>query len=492
MIPSTRLALCATLLALACPSWAEPPKTSGEDLAIDPSTITEPWKGDLDGMVQRRMIRVLVVPNRMSYFTDKGTQRGIEFDAFRLVEQELNAQLEKQGKLKGKHLKVRFFFVPVHRDQLLPALIRGKGDIAAANLTVTADRQKLVDFASPVMTGVKEVLLTGPTSPPIASMNDLSGKEVFVRKSSSYYRSIETLNARFRAAGKAPLLVREAPEQLEDDDLIEMLNAGLVSALVVDRHKAESWVKVFTRVKMREDIVLRDGGDIAWAMRKRSPQLKAFLDKVAQEATSGKLARQREAILAQYLKSLKYVKDAASDAERAKFLALMAHFRKYGDKYDIDWLLMAAQGYQESTLDQRATSRSGAIGVMQVMPPTGKAMNVGDIRQTEPNIHAGVKYMRSVVDQYYGKEPMSDLDKLLFGFASYNAGPTRINQLRKEAQRRQLDPNVWFGNVEHVAAERIGHETVTYVSNIYKYYVAYRLIHESERERERAMRSFRP
>jgi membrane-bound lytic murein transglycosylase MltF len=194
----------------------------------------------------------------------------------------------------------------------------------------------------------------------------------------------------------------------------------------------------------------------------------------------------RNTILARYFKSARYVKNAAADAERRKFLALIDFFRKYGDKYDVDWLLAAAQGYQESQLNQEARSHVGAIGVMQIMPATGKDLKVGDITQTEPNVHGGVKYMRWMIDQYYANEPMTKLDKALFSFASYNAGPGRVAQLRKEAARRGLDPNIWFHNVEYVAAEKIGAETVTYVSNIYKYYVAYTLLMEAREEKERA------
>jgi membrane-bound lytic murein transglycosylase MltF len=127
-------------------------------------------------------------------------------------------------------------------------------------------------------------------------------------------------------------------------------------------------------------------------------------------------------------------------------------------------------------LDHSVRSPVGAIGVMQVMPETGRAQKVGDITQLEPNIHAGVKFMSVLRDQYFGNEPMDDLNKTLFTFASYNAGPGRVRQLRRDAQKRGLDPNVWFGNVERIASERIGRETVTYVSSIYKYYVAYRLL----------------
>jgi membrane-bound lytic murein transglycosylase MltF len=223
---------------------------------------------------------------------------------------------------------------------------------------------------------------------------------------------------------------------------------------------------------------------MAWAVRKGSPQLKAAADDfVARHAKGTAIGNQ---VLTRYFKSARYVKDAGSESERKKFLDLVRYFQKYADQYDVDWLLMAAQGYQESQLNQSAKSPVGAIGVMQVMPATGKELGVGEITETEANIHAGIKYMRWMIDQYYGKEPMTKLDKALFAFASYNAGAGRVAQLRKEAAKRGLDPNVWFHNVEYVAAEKVGAETVTYVSNIYKYYIAYTLIMEAKAEREKA------
>jgi membrane-bound lytic murein transglycosylase MltF len=225
------------------------------------------------------------------------------------------------------------------------------------------------------------------------------------------------------------------------------------------------------------------------AIRKNSPLLKAelnaFLAKNGLGTALGNMIEKR------YLVNTSFAKEATSEAERKKFLALAGFFKKYSEQYRVDYLLMAAQGYQESGLDQNAKSKVGAIGVMQVMPATGKELKVGDIRQVDANIHAGVKYMRFMVDQYFKDEPMDNLNKGLFAFASYNAGPGRIRQLRKEAEKRGLDPNVWFGNVEQIASERMGRETVTYVSNIYKYYVAYKLVAEERARRAEAKRAIK-
>jgi membrane-bound lytic murein transglycosylase MltF len=476
---------------LAFAAEVKPPAqpSQREDLTIQADEVMKPWTGDLDGMIERGFIRVLAVYSKTFYFVDKGVQRGVTHDFFRQFEEDLNKKLAQQGKLKQKHLKVRVVLVPVTRGDLLQALVDGKGDIAASNLTITPERQKLVDFSLPVVSNVSEVVVSGAASPAVNSVDDLSGKEVFVRKSSSYYQSLVALNQRLAAQKKPGVILKLAPETLEDEDLIEMLNAGLIPLIVVDKHKADFWKQVFPKITVHDDVAVRTGGDVGVAIRKGSPQLKAVVDDFVTRHAKGTTVG--NTILKRYLKSAKYVKDAASESERKKFLALIDFFRKYGDRYDVDWLLMAAQGYQESQLNQDAKSHVGAIGVMQIMPATGKDLKVGDIKQVEANIHGGIKYMRWMIDNYYGKEPMTKLDKALFAFASYNAGAGRISQLRKEAARRGLDPNVWFRNVEYVAAEKIGAETVTYVSNIYKYYIAYNLLMEAREAREQAAKALK-
>jgi len=441
--------------------------------------LQQRWTGDLDGMMERRVIRVLVVYSKTYYFVDRGTERGMACDAFKLFETELNKQLRRK-----KKLPVAVVFLPVSRDQLIPGLLEGRGDIAAGGITVTPSRDALIDFSDPILAPVNEVVVTGPATPPLASLEDLSGQEIFVRKSSSYYEHLLALNEKLRKAGKAPIRLRLAPESLQDEDLLEMLNTGLVHLLVVDQPKAEFWSQIFAKITVRQDLTINSGGEFAWMFRPHSPELASALNAFIKRHP--KDDPERGEILRKYLKSTKYVKAAASEAELRKFEAMMDIFKKYGTQYNVDYLMMMAQGYQESRLDQRARSATGAVGVMQVLPSTGRAMKVGDIQRVEPNIHAGVKFMTQVRDQYFADEPMDEINRELFTFSSYNAGPARINGLRKLAAKRGLDPNVWFNNVEIVAREKIGRETVTYVSNIFKYYVAYALAVEAEQERTKA------
>jgi membrane-bound lytic murein transglycosylase MltF len=443
-----------------------------------PDATAVKWTGDLDGMIKRRFIRVLVTYSKTNYFVDRGTQRGLTYDSFRLFEDDLNK------KLKNKKIQVHVFFVPVSRDDLIPALLEGRGDIAAANLTITPERLKQVDFSDPSKKDVSEIVVTGPGAEPIASVEDLSGKEVYLLKTTSYYDSLQKLNAEFAKTGKAPVKVVPAAENLDIEDIIEMVNAGLVKMTIADNYLAEFWKKVLPKIVLHPEVAVRTGAEIAFMIRKDSPQLKQALNAFLAKYPEGSPTRNQ--LLQKYLKHTKFVKDATSKEEIDKFRRTVEFFRKYGDKYDMDYLLVMAQGYQESRLDQNAKSPVGAIGVMQVMPATGKDMNVGDITQMEPNINAGVKYIRFMVDQFFENEPMDKLNKGLFAFAAYNAGPGRVSQLRGLAAKRGLNPNVWFSNVEVIASEKIGRETVTYVSNIYKYYVAYKLVTEEMEERRKA------
>jgi len=438
-------------------------------LSIDLSATV--WSGDLDVLARHRAIRVLVPYSKTLFFVDYGgTQRGMSYDFMHAFEDALNKEYDRGN------LRIHCVFIPVSRDKLIPMLLAGQGDVVAANLTVTPERRKQVDFIAPVAGGIREIIVTGPGAAPLHSLDDLSGREVYVARASSYYESLTALNNQLRERKLPPLKLRDAPGHFETEDTLEMVNAGLVKIVPADEYLARFWKEIYPNIVLHEDLVLRDSADIAFAIRKNSPQLKTALDQFTSSHKAGTLFG--NVALQKYLQQTRWAKNAMSEAELAKFNTLVALFRKYGQQYDVDWLLMAAQGYQESQLDQSRRSQAGAVGVMQLTAATGKAMDVGDINQLDPNIHAGVKYIRFMVDTYYQDPQINALNKVLFAFAAYNAGPNRIRSLRKETAQRRLDPNVWFDNVERVVSEHIGRETVQYVSNIYKYYIAYSLVQD--------------
>jgi membrane-bound lytic murein transglycosylase MltF len=456
------------LIGISLQSHALPPNTN-EQITIDAQRIV--WKGDLDAMIQRRIVRILIPYNKTLYFLDKGgQQRGLMYDMMTEFEQNLNKQIA------SKNLKIHFIFLPTARDRLIPDLLAGKGDIIAADLTVTPERKKLIEFSTPIARGIREVVVTSANAPTLSSLEDLSGKVVFINPSTSYADSLKRLNLELHKQKKPPIIIKDAPGIFETEDILEMVNADLVPITVSDYYLADFWKKTFSNIRIQENLVLSNGGDIAFGFRKNSPELKKALDAFTEKNKIGSSFGNQK--LQAYLKTVKWVKNSTDPTELKKFHALANIFQKYSSQYQIDWLLMTAQGYQESRLDQNKKSKVGAIGVMQIMPATGKELKVGDIGQVNNNINGGIKYIRYLIDQYYSKEPMTDLNKVLFAFAAYNAGPARIQQLRVEAGKRGLNPNIWFDNVERIAAERIGNETVQYVSNIYKYSVAYKLVLE--------------
>ncbi|MGE3935438.1 MAG: transporter substrate-binding domain-containing protein [Rhodospirillaceae bacterium] len=476
--------LAIAFAAMLPPAHAEAAETAAPPAKADrllPDVTTHAFTGDLDGMIQRRQIRVLVPYSKTFFFVDRGTQLGLAYEIGRLFEDDLNK------KLKAKTVRVHVLFQPMARDEFIPALVEGRGDVAIGNFTITPERQSRIDFAAKSRGQVSEIVVTAPGVDPVSSPEALSGREVYVRKSSSYHASLEALNATLAAAGKPPVAIRLAPENLESEDILEMVNAGLVKITIIDSHIGEFWKQVFTRIRLNPEAALRTGAEIAVMIRQGSPQLKAALDDFTVRYPEGSTTR--VVLLQKYLKNTKWAKSATAQGELAKFDRVVELFRKYSTRYELDYLLMMAQGYQESRLDQTARSRHGAVGVMQLLPSTGKEMQVGDVLQMEPNIHAGVKYLRVLLAKYYQNEPMTQLNKGLFTFASYNAGPGRVQQLRRETAKRGLDPNVWFNNVELIAAQKIGRETVQYVSNIYKYYLAYTMVEEERVRREETRRA---
>jgi membrane-bound lytic murein transglycosylase MltF len=360
------------------------------------------WTGDWDAMVQRKKIRVLVPYSKTFYFLDGATQRGISYEGMQAFEKWVNK------KLGTGHLKVHVIMIPTARDELFTGLVAGKGDIALGNITIAPERLRVVDFSDPFATDIREIVVANRSSPPLGSINDLAGRKVFVRTSSSYYESLKRLNADFKKSRKKPIKIVAANEYFEDEDLLEMVNAGLIPFIVMNEHKAEAWAPIFENVKIYPNIALRTGGETGSAFRKKSPKLKKVINQFVDSHKQGTMLF--NVVTKRYLKDTNWVKNAPFKTEFQKFKDTIKLFKIYADKYDFDWLMIASMAYQESGIDQSMRSPGCAVGVMQLLPSTAK------------------------------------------------------------------DPNLWFRNVEIVAAREIGRETVQYVSNIYKYYTAYRLI----------------
>ncbi len=446
----------------------------------DLSPLVDTRKEDLDRLVERRKVRLLVSYGATSFFVDGGSQGGWSLEAGRLLEQELNRRFRPGSRL------IHVVFVPVTRDQLLPALLEGRGDVAMANLTITPARAAQVAFTTPLFSEAREVVVTGPGAPPLRKADDLSGREVFVRASSSYAESLAELDRSLRKQGRPPVRVVHVDERLEDEDILEMVDAGLLPATVVDDYVARLWAEVFTGMKVHDDVALRTGGKIAWAVRPQDTKLHAFVDDFARRHRVG--TRLGNVVRNRYLRNAERLRNPVSEEGLARFHELQGLFREYAERYGFDYLMLMALAYRESGLDQSRRSRAGAVGIMQVLPATAadRRVAIRDIHRLENNIHAGTRYLRVLLDRHLRDGALEPTEQHLFAIASYNAGVNRIARVRSEAGRRGYDPNRWFGQVEIEAARDIGRETPQHVAHVFKYYLAYRLVAERSEQRARA------
>lgn len=440
------------------------------------------WKGDFDGMQTRGMIRVLVPYSRTLFYHDKGNERGVTATLVREFEKHLAKKYGGKGKIP-----VTIAIIPTTRDKLLKDLRAGLGDIAAGDITITASRTAEVDFSIPVGKPFDEVILSGPSSPAVKTLHDMAGKTVYARPVTSYFAHLKDLNRDFAKRKLPQMKIVRLPDDLADEDVLEMVNAGLIDFAVADSWIAEVWRDALPHMKIHGHINPAKGLQAGWAFRKKSPLLAAEINdfiqnKVNKHGLSVSAARQAKLRAAP-------LKNSRTDAEMKRFGDSIEIFKKYGSQYGFDHLMLSAQGYQESRLDQSARSPVGAIGIMQVMPATGRDMKVGDITQAEPNIHAGTKYMDYILANFFKDAKLDAKNRTLFAFASYNAGPSRISRLRAEAAESGYDPDIWFDNVERIVAKRVGQEPVIYVRNIYKYYVAYKLAQDTRDAQLASVRS---
>jgi membrane-bound lytic murein transglycosylase MltF len=425
--------------------------------------------GDLNSMVKRRRIRALVFYSRTGFFYVNGRPQGINYEALRAFEQFVNQKLNTRKQF------IQVTFVPIRPDQAETYLTQGVGDLIAYGLVVTPEREKKVAFSIPIATNIKQIVVTGKGFGQATSLQDLSGKKIYINPLSTYYDNLQKVNVLLRKQGKAPILIEKADPNLGDEDLMEMVNAGIIPGTVTITERATLWASVLPNITAHPDLVIANQQDLAWAMRKNNPELKALVDEFVR--THGMGTSFGNTLMRRYLQNTKWIKNPTTEAEIKKFNENIAFFKKYSAEYSMDYLLVVAQGYQESMLNQSARN-GGAVGIMQVKPALAAAppISVPNVSTAQNNIEAGVKMLHSIEEKYFSDPKIDPMNRLLLTFAAYNAGPTRIAALRRQAAARGLDPNVWFGNVELVVAQSVGQVTVQYVSNIYKYYVAYKLV----------------
>ena len=460
----------------------------GQNVIVEHAS--EPWIGDLDGMTKRGFLRILTVYNPVLFDFDADGQKGLVAELAQLLDKHL---AEEIGRVRSPTIVI----VPVARDELIPALVEGRGDLVMGNLTITPERRKVIDFAPPIYSDVEELVITGPAAPNVASFDDLVETGLHVSRSSSYFEHLRELNAirvapcrkivpGNESACKKEIPIIEAEESLEDFDRLDMVNAGILGAVVVDSHKAEFWEQVFDRIVVHRNFPLHSGNQVAWAMRKNSPQLMQSISAFSETVKKGSLLG--NILIKRYLGNARWLKSLA-EKDRGRYEETIEVIKQYARKYDFDWQIIVAQDYQESRLDQTKRSKAGAIGVMQLLPATAadKVVGIPDITTLENNVHAGIRYLHWLRETYFSDDAIDPLDQALFSFAAYNAGPGNMRRARRRARQLKFDPDRWFGNVEIGMYRAVSGEPASYVRNIYKHYVTYQGLERAREARERAL-----
>ena len=437
------VAVLALLVGLGCSGGAEQEAEpaagapsggsgSGSEQSREPEKLSfararQPFFGDLDEIRERRFLRALVSYSKTTFFHDGPEARGFEVEMLRKYEAFLNQAVD------DPYDKVRVVLIPTPFERLFEHLEAGRGDLAAAGLTLTAARREEAAFTAPYITGIRELVVTGPASPDLSSLDDLAGHQVVVRSGSSYVGHLVALSDRLEAAGQEPIRVEEADPRLVTEDLLEMVNAGALELTVADSHIAEAWAEVLPAITVREDLAIHTGGGIAWAVRRGAPDLRASLNAFVAKHKKGSLLG--NIFFKRYYGASKWIGNPLAASEAARLEEHIALFQEYASRYELDWLALAAQAYQESGIDQSKRSGAGAVGVMQLLPSTAADQSVGipDIEKLENNIHAGAKYLAFLRDRYFDDPAIEPAARLDFAWAAYNAGPARVRGLRREA-----------------------------------------------------------
>jgi membrane-bound lytic murein transglycosylase MltF len=451
------------------------------EVPIDDAT-THPLAGHLDDVyfadlpeiIDRRYIRVLTSDNSFDYFIDRGHAGGFQYEMVKAFVEHLNKKYQKRGELK-----IQFELLPVPDSELIPLLIQGKGDLIAARLTVTDARSVQIAFSQPYH-DVDEVVVQRRADPELDRLEDLSGKRVTVRRSSSYHQSLERLDAKLRRDGHPPIRIDAIDQALPTEKILGLVASGVFERTIADSIVASTAAALYPELRVLSNLKLREDGQLGWATHHTAKALRDELDTFLPRYRKGSLLGNITA--RKYFEKLVTIRARMARDETGALSDYDATLKKYAAMYGFDWRLMAAVAYQESRFDQTSTNRSGATGLFQIKPKTAREPyinipNVAGAKNAENNVHAGIKYLAWIKGRYFDPvESMHEKDRVRMALAAYNAGPRTLINARQKARKLGLDPDRWFRNVEVAMLTMKKGEPVKYVSEINQHYLSYLLL----------------
>jgi membrane-bound lytic murein transglycosylase F len=380
----------------------------------------------LQQIKQSGYIRILVRNNATSFLLYRGHRLGFDYELGKRLAQSMGIRAQ--------------FVVPRAWEDIIPALLRGDGDVIAGEMSVTPDRAQRVLFADPYLSTAERVIFK-KGSPPVAVPEDLAGKKVVVRRSSAYWQSMEALNTRLAAAGKAKVELSAAPEDEETENIIEGVAHGEVQYTVADELIAK--VVVGSDDKLTMGPALGEARPLAWAVRPGQTELVAAINAMFKAEKKGPEFNMWKK---QYFETSREfsVHDKASFDKSGTLSPFDKLIAQAARKYGFDWRLVAAQVYQESQFDPTRVSWCGAQGLFQIMPATAKTLGVSDPFEPSQAIDGGCKYMSRLMKSF---EDVGDpIERYKMSLAAYNCGPGHVLDARALLQARHQPSDRW----EHI------------------------------------------
>lgn len=453
----TRLLPLLLCLAVLIAPWPAAARVMGPQAWHSADTVR-----DLAEIRRSGVLRVLVNQSRNSSGEIKGEAIGVEYLRLRAFEQYLNRNA------KGPAVVLKL--VPKAKDQLLGALQRGEGDLVAPGELMSATATSRIRGSGPVVDQVPMILVSRTGGPRYRSYEQLSGRSLALAAGSAAGPALEQVNQALIRAGRAPIAIEWVDPTLAVEDVLEMVQAGIYTATVVEQPIAERWGKVLPKLRLERGLVLGKPAEMRWYVRNEAGMLHATVERFLREYRA---PDDQDAAFVRVYRRLYRVQYPLDRLGRKRLEKVRPTLQKFALQQDIDWLNLAALAFKESTLNPTARGAAGAVGLMQVTPKTARSMGVSDIAKLDNNVLASARYLTNLRRSFFASPRLNERERMAFILAAYNLGPQRVQSMRAEARRRGLNPDQWFFQVERVAMATVGMGVVSYVSAVNKYFLAY-------------------
>ncbi|MCO7516846.1 transglycosylase SLT domain-containing protein [Pseudomonas guariconensis] len=418
---------------------------------------------DLAQIRESKVLRVLVNQSRNSSGEVKGEPVGVEYHRLRGLEHHLNARA-RDGQA------IRFKLIPRAKEQLLAALQRGEGDLAAPGELLDPGLVRGVSASAPVVDQVSLVLVGRKGERSFSRVEQLSGRTIALTSASAAGALVRQLNQQLALRKRAPIKIEWVDPTLAVEDVLEMVQAGIYRLTLVERPIAQRWARVMPRLRLDTRLKLGQPQAIRWYVRRDANMLLATVDRFL----AGYRAPQNQDAAFERIYRRQYrVHNPLARRDRQRLASLRAVLQKHGSAQQIDWLNLAALAFKESTLNPAARGSGGAHGLMQITPAAARRVGVSNTATVDGNVLAGARYLALIRRKFFSSAQLNERERMAFVLAAYNLGPERVQAMRAEARRRGLNSNQWFFQTERIAMEQMGMGPVNFVNSVNKYFLAF-------------------